>query len=53
MTDRRPIWIMIAQGARYVAEAAEVSVAYIEGGVRFRETLFAVIESFNTMGKED
>jgi hypothetical protein len=41
---------MRQQGAYYVADAATVTVAYAEGGERFREILFVAVEGYNLAG---
>jgi hypothetical protein len=41
---------MRSQGAYYVADAAEVTVVYEEGGARYREFLFVAVEGYNMMG---
>jgi hypothetical protein len=41
---------MRSQGARYVADAAMVTVTYDEGGVRFKELLFVALEGYEMMG---
>ncbi|HEY3383386.1 MAG TPA: hypothetical protein VGK32_16560 [Vicinamibacterales bacterium] len=41
---------MRAQGARYVATASTVRVAYTEGGIRYQELLFVALEGYQYMG---
>lgn len=41
---------VISQGARYVADAAMITVTYSEGGVRYRELLFVALEGYELMG---
>lgn len=41
---------MTSQGAFYVADAATVTVAYEEGGVRYKELLFVALEGYSMMG---
>lgn len=41
---------MHRQGARYVADAATITVSYEEKGVRFKEILFVALEGYSYMG---
>jgi hypothetical protein len=42
--------MMRSQGAYYTADAASVTLAYEEGGVRFKEILFVAIEGYSING---
>ena len=37
---------LVASGVRYEADAAAVTFAYLEGGVRYREVVFVAIEAY-------